>query len=71
MQARHADIQAAYNVFDLLVGQVVVSGNVCTLIVPDILSIIMVPNYGAGDGSMLYDWSTVERIRVTGINDVK
>lgn len=71
LQARHADIQAARNVFELLVGQVAVEGGVCTLTIPDVLSITLVPNYGASDSVKLYDWSTVERIKVTGINNVK
>lgn len=71
LQARLSDIQAARNVFELLVGEVAVDGNLCTLTVPDILSIVMVPNYGAASSSDLYDWSTVGRIKVMGINDVK
>lgn len=71
LQARHSDILAAGNVFELVVGQLTVEGNLCTLTVPDILSILMAPNYGAGDSGYLYDWSTVERIKVMGINDVR
>lgn len=71
LQARHADIQAARNVFELLVGQVAVEGNLCTLTVPDILSIVLAPNYGATNGGGLYDWSTVGRVKVMGINDVR
>ena len=71
LQARHSDIQAARNVFELLVGQVAVEGNLCTLTVPDVLSIVMAPNYGARNGDDLYDWSTVGRVKVMGINDVR
>jgi hypothetical protein len=71
LQARHSDIQAARNVFELLVGKVTVEGNLCKLTVPDILSIVMAPNYGASGSGTLYDWSTVGRIKVIGINDVR
>lgn len=71
LQARHSDIQAASNIFELLVGEVSVDGNMCTLNAPDILSIIMVPNYPALDDSKIYDWSTVGRVKLMGINDVK
>ena len=71
LQARHSDIQAVSNVFELLVGQVSVDGNLCTLTVPDLLSIVMTPNYAAaGDGSP-FDWSTVGRVKLMGVNDVK
>ena len=69
LQARHSVIQAARNVFELLVGGVTIEGNLCTLSVPDVLSIVIAPNYG--DSGYLYDWSTVERIKVMGINDVR
>lgn len=71
LQARHSDIQAAANIFELPVGQVSAEGNLCTLTVSDVLSIVMAPNYGAGDSGDLYDWATVERIKVMGINDVR
>lgn len=71
LQARHSDIQAASNIFELLVGQVSVNGNLCTLTVPDFLSILMAPNYGVADDGSLYDWSTVGRVKLMGINDVK
>lgn len=71
LQARHSDIQAASNVYELLVGQVSVVENLCTLDMPDLLSIQMVPNYPAlADGSQ-YDWSTVTRIKLMGVNDVR
>lgn len=71
LQARHSDIQAADNVFELPVGQVSVNGNLCTLTIPDFLSIVLAPNYpDIGNGS-LYDWSTVGRVKLMGINNVK
>ena len=71
LQARHSDIQAASSVYELLVGQVSVDGNRCRLAVADLLSILMVPNYAAtGDGST-YDWSTVGRVKLLEINDVR
>lgn len=71
LQARHSDMQAASNVFELPVGQICVNGNLCTLTVPDFLSITMAPNYVIVDDGSLYDWSTVGRIKLMGINDVK
>lgn len=71
LQARHSDIQAASNVFELLVGQVSVDGNLCTLTVPDFLSIVMAPNYPIMDDGRLYDWSTIGRVKLMGINNVK
>ena len=65
------DSQAASNVFELLVGCVSIDGNLCTLTVPDVLSIVMVPNYAAVKDGNVYDWSTVGRVKVTGINDVR
>lgn len=71
LQARHSDIQAASSVHELLVGQVLIDANRCTLEVPNLLSIQMVPNYPAlADGSQ-YDWSTVARVKLMGINDVR
>jgi len=71
LQARHSDIQAASNVFDLLVGQVIVDGNSCTLTVPHVLTIELTSNYPGTDDGSLYDWKTVARVKVMGINDVK
>ena len=71
LQARHSDIQAAGSVLELLVGQVSVDGNLCTLTVPNVLSITMAPNYGIAHDGSLYDWSTVGRVKLMGINDVK
>ena len=71
LQARHSDIQAASSILELLVGQVSTEGNFCTLEVPNLLSIRMVPNYPTlSDGSQ-YDWSTVTRVKLMGINDVE
>lgn len=71
LQARHSDIQAASNVFELPVGQVSVDGNLCTLTVPNLLSVVMSPNYAPAAEGNLYDWSTVARIKVMRINDVR
>ncbi len=71
LQARHSDIQAASNVYELPLGQISIVGNLCTLVVPDVLSLIMAPNYPTGDDGNLYDWSTVGRVKMMGINDVK
>jgi len=71
LQARHSDIQAATNIFELPFGKVSLEGNVCYLIVPDILSITIIPNYGIPDDGSLYDWSTVERVKLIRINDVE
>ncbi|MAZ15254.1 MAG: hypothetical protein CL535_02780 [Ahrensia sp.] len=71
LQARHSDIQAASNVFELLVGQVSVDGNLCTLTVPGFLSIVMAPNYPVSNDGSVYDWSTVGRVKLMGINNVK
>lgn len=68
LQARHADIQAASNVFELLVGEISVDGNLCTLRVPEFLSVTMAPNYAVADDGILYDWSTVGRVKLMGIN---
>lgn len=70
LQARHADIQASSSVLDLPVGQLTVDGNLCTLSVKNILSIVMAPNYIAASDGSLFDWSTVGRIKVMRINDV-
>ena len=71
MQARHSDIQAARSVFELLVGQINFEENLCTVSVPDVLSILLAPNYGAASSGMAYDRSTVGRVKVMGINDVR
>lgn len=71
LRARHSDIQAAGNVFELPIGRVAVEGNQCTLTVPNILSIVMIPNYAIPKDGGLYDWSTVGRVKLMGVNDVK
>jgi len=71
LHGRHSDIQAAGNVFELPVGQVITDGPICTLVVPDELKIEMVPNYAAAGEGNLYDWSTVTRVKIMRINDVK
>lgn len=71
LQARHSDIQAASSVYELLVGQILIDANGCTLEMPNLLSIQMVPNYPTlVDGSQ-YDWSTVARVKLMRINDVR
>jgi hypothetical protein len=71
LQARHADLQAADNVFQLPVGEVTVSQNTCTLIVRNVLSIVMAPNYPAANDGAVFDWSTVGRVKLMGVNDVE
>lgn len=70
LQARHSDIQAAENIFELLVGQVTIDGNSCTLEVPNLLSIRMAPNYAVLEDDLQYDWATVGRVKLMGVNDV-
>ena len=71
LQAKHADLQAADNVFQLPVGEVTVSQNTCTLTVRNVLSIVMAPNYPVGNDDAVFDWSTVGRIKLMGVNDVE
>lgn len=71
LRARHSDIQAARNVFELPAGRILIEGNLCTLTAPDFLSIVMTPNYTAANDGSSYDWSTVGRVKLMGINDVK
>lgn len=71
LRARHADLQAADNVFELPVGQVSVNDNLCTVTVKDVLSIVMTPNYAAATDGRAFDWSTVGRVKLMGINDVR
>ena len=71
LQARHSDIQAANNVFELPFGKVKIEGNHCTLLVPDILAIKLAPNYTVPENGALYDWSTVGRVKVMAVNDVE
>lgn len=71
LQARHSDIQAARNIFEVPIGRVSVDQNLCTLTIQNYLSIVMAPNYVATDDSSMYDWSTVGRVKLMGINDVK
>ena len=70
LHARHADLEAADNVFDLPVGQVSVNDNTCTLTVQDVLSIEMSPNYATASNGLRFDWSTVGRVKLMRINDV-
>ena len=71
LQARHADILAARNVYDLPIGQVVVNGNECKITFPKSLSIEMIPNYGSAIDTGQFDWATVGRVKVMRINDVE
>lgn len=68
LQARHSDLQAAGNIYELPVGKIFVDGNLCTLKISGLLTIVMTPNYPSDGG--LFDWSTVRRVRLTGINHV-
>lgn len=70
MQARHSDMQAASNVFELPVGTISVYSNVCILCQTDLLRLKLQPNYAAAVVEDC-DWSTVGRIRLVGINDVE
>lgn len=70
LQARHSDIQAANNVYELLVGQISVVGNLCTL-ETELLVIQMTPNYPALVDGSHYDWLTVARVKLMRINDVR
>ena len=71
LQARHADLEAADNVFELPVGQVSVNDNLCTLTLQDVLSIEMSPNYAIACEGSMFDWSTVGRVKLMRINDVR
>ncbi len=71
LQDRHSDILAATNVYELPVGQIFFHENLCTLMVSDFLSIVMAPNYAVADDGSLYDWSTVGRVKLMRINNVK
>lgn len=71
LQARHSDIQAAMNIYDLPIGYITFDKNVCTLKVSEILSLAIVPNYRLANEIDLFDWSTVERIKIMRINNVK
>lgn len=68
LQARHADLQAANTVLELPIGELEMHGIYCTLKFRDILTILMAPNYGTAEA---YDWSTVRRIKLLGVNDVE
>ena len=70
LQARHSDIQAASNIFELPVGRVDIDGNLCTLSAPCAISIVMLPNYLEINDANPYDWTTVGRVKIMGINDV-
>lgn len=71
LQARHSDLQAASNVYELLVGQISVHGNLCTLTIPGFLEIVLAPNYAVTEDGSLYDWSTVARVKLMRINNVE
>jgi hypothetical protein len=71
LQARHADLEAADNVFELPVGKIAINRNVCTLTVSNVLSIVMSPNYAAANDGAVLDWSTVGRVKLMGINNVE
>lgn len=69
--ARHSDLQAASNVFSLPVGNVSIEGGVCTWDVRPELSIEMEPNYPTTASNETYDWSTVQRVKILGVNGVR
>ena len=71
LQARHADIEAAGNIYELLVGRVTTDEDRCALVVSDILTIKMIQNYTASSDGTIYDWSTVSRVKIVGINHVE
>lgn len=71
LQARHADILAARNVYELPIGQVIVNGNDCKINFSKILSIDITPNYGAEIEIGQFDWATVRRVKIMRINDVE
>ena len=71
LRARHSEIQAASNVHELLVGRVSIDANRCILEAPSQLSIQMMPNYPALTDGAQYDWSTVARVKLMGINYVR
>lgn len=64
-------MQAAGNVFELPIGEITVNQNICTLTVPNVLSIVMSPNYAAANDGAILDWATVGRIKLMVINDVE
>lgn len=70
LAARHSDIQAANNVFELPVGAIYIDGNRCFLSVSNLLKIELSPNYPAADNNSFYDWNSVARVKVMGINNV-
>lgn len=69
LQARHADIQAADNIYELPFGTPSIDNHLCKLVIPKILLISMVPNYVV-DSDEIYDWATVRRVKFVGINNV-
>lgn len=71
LQARHADILAARNVYELPIGQVVVNENECSISFSNSLSIDMIPNYGSAIRTGQFDWATVGRIKFMRINNVE
>lgn len=71
LRDRHSDILAARNIYELPVGSISIEENVCSLIVSDLLTVILVPNYPLPDDGSFYDWSTVGRVKLMRINDVE
>jgi hypothetical protein len=68
---RHADLLAVDNVLELPIGEISIAQNLCTLAYKGVLSIRMVPNYVTGALAEVYDWSTVERVKLMAINNVE
>lgn len=71
LQVRHSDILAASNIFDLPIGNITFNRNECRIVSSDILSLAIVPNYRLDNENDLFDWETVERVKIVGINNVR
>lgn len=70
LQARLADIQASDTVFDLPLGERSITNNDCTLKYKNSFSIRLTPNYGPLGAGQAYDWTTVRRVKIMGVNNV-
>jgi hypothetical protein len=71
LQTVHSDIQAAANIYELPIVQITVDDNTCTLKFSNFLSLLIVPNYEIGNDDDIFDWNTVERVKIMGVNNVK
>ena len=70
LQARLADMQASETVFDLPLGKPVLNGNDCTLQYKNSFSIQLTHGYRDLEAGQAYDWKTVKRVKIMGINNV-